>query len=128
MSNFRRLIVRRGEVKKRNPLSGILEAREPLLERTRILREKGVEQQRGEAKLIDGLGLVAIATITDVFLVRHVRFGQQNRARRDVLQQVPHDLDRRMCLGQVHAGCANFIPQKPNRIETDCAGAVLNIQ
>ena len=74
------------------------------------------------------MGLVAVAEVADVFVVRHIGLGQKDDIRRDDGEEVPEQLYHLVGLGQVNAGGSDFFPEIGNGVQPDDAGAGVDVE
>ena len=121
-------VVRRREVEEGHACAGEFKIRTARHSRAPRHRSECVQQQRRKAELIDGMCLVSVAEVADVLLVRHIGFRQQNGPRRKIIDQVAHQLDDRMRLGQMHARRADSLPQETDGVQANDGGPVLDVQ
>ncbi len=121
-------IVRGGEVKIRRAGGRVLDRRGPRAKARRVLADEGMQHQRRQRELVHELRFVrAVAKVGDVLRVRHVRLGDDRHAWRDGVEQRPEQADHAVCLLQVDAGRAGFLPQVRDRVQADEARAVRDV-
>ena len=90
---------------------------------------EGVKRERREGEVIDELCFVeSVAEVGKIVHVRHVRFGDELHMRRGFVQRGAQELNHRVCLRQVDAVRAGFLPEISDRIEADEGRAALGIQ
>ena len=73
------------------------------------------------------MGFVAVAEVAYVFFVRHIGFGQQQRARRQGVDHVAKQLYHHVGLRQMNARRADFFPQIGDCIEANDVGPVPDV-
>ena len=121
-------IVRCSEVKKCRCLSRRLNRGQPISQDTRIGIVNGIQQQWRQTELIHHVCFImTVAKIADILLMRDIRFSEHQGSWNNLVENTPHQLDRRMCPGKMNAFSTGLLPQKSDCIETNDPGASTGI-
>ena len=93
-----------------------------------VAANQGVHHQWRKRKVIYQMGLVRVAKIGQIFAIRHIRFGNDDRVIVFAFNQYSQQLDDFMGLGQMNTSRAEFLPQERDSIEAEPAHAFLQIK
>ena len=103
-------VVGRGKIEKGAFFGDIPEIRRPAGQVRGIAMDKPVKRKGWLAELVDHMGLVALAEVGDVFLMRDIGFGQNHDIGRHHIEQIAHELHHFVCLREMDTTGAGLLP------------------